>query len=34
MGSRLYSNGTRTPTAKMWTRALKKARKNKKNRWL
>ncbi len=34
MSSRFYSNGSRTPTAKMWSRALRKARVDKRNRWL
>ena len=32
--SRFFSNGSRTPTAKMWTKALKKARRQKRDRWL
>jgi len=31
--SKLYSNGSRTPKAKMWTKALKRARIDKKARW-
>ncbi len=34
MASRFYSNGSRTPTAKMWSKALRKSRNMKKARWL